>query len=195
MNTKDKPDPDRDTKPTRGGRPTKFTVERVMRFLDAIEAGHFRETAARLAGFSPATLHRWLAIDEEPYLTFQHALEETEAKVEAKALGVVMDRIPNDPRLAMNFLGRRFGGRWGSTREPRPQHSDEPATQPPPSPINVLIVEPGQLDDAVQQRLDVHRQMTGGKTLSQEDLAHHRENDAEKVTADPETAADPEVLA
>ena len=67
--------PDQDLQPSRGGRPTKFTVERVMRFLDAIEAGHFRETAARLAGFSPATLHRWLAIDEEPYLTFKRAVD------------------------------------------------------------------------------------------------------------------------
>jgi hypothetical protein len=187
--------PDRDPQPSRGGRPTKLTEERMMRFLDAIEEGHFREPAARLAGFSPATMYRWLAIDEEPYLTFQRVVEETEAKVEAKALGVIMDRIPDDPRLAMNFLGRRFGERWGSTREPRPQHHDEPAPQPLASPVNVLVVERGQLDDAVEQRLDEHREQTGGNALSQEDLAHHRENDAEKVTADPETAADPEVLA
>ena len=48
---------------------------------------------------------------------------------------------------------------------------------------------------AVQQRLDEHREQTGGNTLSQEDLAHHREDDAEEVAAEPETAADPEVSA
>jgi hypothetical protein len=178
--------PDRDPQPAHGGRPTKLTEERMMRFLDAIEAGHFRETAARLAGFGPATLYRWLSADEEPYLTFQRVVAETEAKVEAKALGVIMDRIPDDPRLAMNFLGRRFGARWGSTREAKPQHDDGSAPEPVASPINVHVVERGELDEIVQQRLDEHRQQTGGSTLSQEDLTHHREAGDDEADTDIE---------
>jgi hypothetical protein len=41
-------------------RPSKFTPERCERFLAALSAGAFRETAARHAGWSPATFYRLL---------------------------------------------------------------------------------------------------------------------------------------
>jgi hypothetical protein len=143
--------------PSKGGRPTKLTPALQDRFVAAIKAGNFRETAARLAGISVATMYRWLAADSEPFLTFQVAVVQAEAELEAKALKVVTDRIPEDARLALAFLAKRFPERWGGGR---PVAHGEPAAPAPTghgSQFNVLVIEQNRLEAAARQHLEAHR--------------------------------------
>jgi len=148
-----------DIEPSPGGRPTRLTTTVQDRFIAAIKAGNFRETAARLAGISPATMYRWLSADQEPYLSFRSAVEAAEAELEASVLKTVTDRIPDDPRLALSFLAKRFPRRWGSSAE-SPLLAHEPATSGPPRQLNVLVVDPAQLQAAAQRHLQAHRQQS-----------------------------------
>jgi len=47
------------------GRPSKLTDELERRLCDALRAGNHLEVAARYAGVSRSTLHRWLAVRPE----------------------------------------------------------------------------------------------------------------------------------
>lgn len=77
-----------------GGRPTKFTPERVERFLTAIKAGHYRNTACDYAGISFQTLRNWIKIAEGPdappeYLEFLDSLKKAEADAEVFDLALI----------------------------------------------------------------------------------------------------------
>jgi hypothetical protein len=63
----------------RGGRPSKLTPERQARIVEAIQAGHFRATAARLAGIGPTTLYRGM----QQFPEFREAVARAEAVVES----------------------------------------------------------------------------------------------------------------
>ena len=146
--------------PAKGGRPTKLTPAVQDRIIAAIRAGHFRESAARLAGISPATLYRWLSAETEPYQAFQEAVVTAEAELEETVLEVVTDRIPDDARLALAFLAKRFPARWGSGT-PAAARIGEPIDQEPPQ-VNVLVIDRNELEDAAQQHLEAHRQRLVG---------------------------------
>ena len=144
--------------PSKGGRPTKLTPAVQNRIIAAIKAGHFRESAARLGGISAPTLYRWLSADEEPYLGFQMAIETAEAELEEAVLEVVTNRIPEDARLALTFLAKRFPERWGSrgssvTDDGRPVEASDASV----SHLNVLVINQRHLDEAAEQHLDSHR--------------------------------------
>ena len=143
--------------PAKGGRPTKLTPAVQERIIAAIKAGHHRESAARLGGISPSMLYRWLSADTEPFLTFQAAVEMAEAELEDEVLGVVTERIPEDPRLALAYLAKRFPGRWGSDARARSTPA-EPVTPAQPQQVNVLVVDRDELDGAAREHLQAHRQ-------------------------------------
>jgi Helix-turn-helix domain of resolvase len=92
----------------RGGRPSKLTPERQARIVESIQAGHFRATAARLAGIGPATLYRGM----QQFPEFREAVARAEAVLEAELVAVVVAATVTDARLAFAFLERRFPERW-----------------------------------------------------------------------------------
>lgn len=147
--------------PAKGGRPSKLTPAVQDRIIAAIRAGHFREPAARLAGISPPTLYRWLKADDEPYLGFQVAVEAAEAELEHETLEVVTGQIPEDPRLALTFLSKRFPARWGPRAPATATHAEPPATMQAPQ-VNVLVVDRDELEGAARQHLEAHRQRLVG---------------------------------
>jgi len=87
------------------------------RICSAIRAGNYAETACRLAGVSPSTFYRWRTRGEQEesgiYADFQEAVEAAEGAAESDLVAVIQSAIPNDPRLAMAFLERRFRQHWG----------------------------------------------------------------------------------
>ena len=151
------------------GRPRKLTPRVERRILDAIRAGHPRSSAAAAAGISSATLYRYLAADDVRARRFQQHVEEAEAELEAVLLKPIMARVPDDPRLALAVLVRRFPHRWGSSREsePLPVAEQEAVL---PSPMNVVVVDPSLIERIAQQRLEEARRAQGTSTVDPSDL-------------------------
>src|SRR3954454_21780854 len=71
------------------GRPSKFTPERRDRFLLALRAGVFPETAARYAGWSPATLYRHLRGTSREHVAFHEQVTQVETELELRLAGTV----------------------------------------------------------------------------------------------------------
>lgn len=94
-------------------RPTKFTHERCARFLAALSTGVFAATAARHAGWSPATLYRILGRTSPDHVAFREDVRRVETELEMRLAGTVTQAAFRDPRLALALLERRFGEHWG----------------------------------------------------------------------------------
>ena len=153
------------------GRPTSDTAETRARFAEGIRAGLSREGASGLAGISPASLYRYLDLDNQDHQAFREALDRAEADLEARAVKVVIDRIPSDPRLALAYLGRRFPERWGSGRRVPSEPSDQSSGEPE-SPSNVLDLDPENLENIAQRLLRDARDRRSGAGPSAADLRY-----------------------
>ena len=119
------------------GRPRKLNPEVVGRFLMAIRAGNYRETAARLAGIGPATMYRWLHDPRPEYAAFRMALDMCEAEVEVEVIGNLFRLSRTSTRAAAFILSRRWPERWRELKRPLTETpADESAT--PPAPENIV---------------------------------------------------------
>jgi hypothetical protein len=100
------------------GRPSKLTEELEQKLCDALRAGNYLEVAARYAGVSRSSVHRWLALGADdgadPRLKqFAEAVSKAEADAEIHAVGVVRKAInQGDTRAAFGYLERRHPARW-----------------------------------------------------------------------------------
>jgi len=100
------------------GRPSKLTDELEQKLCNALRAGNYLEVAARYAGVSRSSVHRWLAQAAEgaadPRLKqFAEAVSKAEADAEIHAVGVVRKAInQGDSRAAFGYLERRHPERW-----------------------------------------------------------------------------------
>ncbi len=87
----------RPREPARGGRPTKYTVPRVVAILGALFDGETRAEAARRAGVSPAAFYVWLSLGRQGHPTYA-PLAEAVANAEcAGALRGGMVRLARHP--------------------------------------------------------------------------------------------------
>ena len=120
-------------------RPSKFTAERCERFLAALRTGVFPETAARHAGWSPATLYRILGAATPEHVAFRDDVRRVETELELRLAGTVTQAAFSDPRLALSLLERRFGERWGR-RAGLLGLASEPATSA--SAGDVVVIDP-----------------------------------------------------
>jgi hypothetical protein len=123
------------------GRPSKLIPEVRDKFLASIRAGNFRETAAKIAGISPATLYRWLGDDREPFRTFLEDVERAEAEFEQSVVASVTSHIPDDPKLALALLAKRFPHPWGPKGEGRGPTRTAPNAVPRP-PLMASTLDP-----------------------------------------------------
>jgi hypothetical protein len=114
------------------GRPAKLNPEVVGRFLTAIRAGNYRETAARLAGIGPSTMYRWLHDPRPEYAAFRMALDICEAEVEAEIIGNLARLSRTSTRAAAFLLERRWPERWAKRKRPPPDAPADTPTAPPP---------------------------------------------------------------
>src|SRR5262249_29102627 len=106
-----------------GGRKSKLTPERQEKILGALLAGNLFSTACRYAGIAEQTGYEWLARGEgkDPrgrtkatvYAKFAEAVRGAEARAEVHAVAIVWQGFADNPRLALDFLGRRYPERWG----------------------------------------------------------------------------------
>lgn len=133
------------------GRPSKFTADRRERFLAALHTGVFPETAARYAGWSPATLYRILAGTSPAHDDFRDDVRRVETELEMRLAGTVTQAAFNDPRLALALLERRFGERWGRRAAWLAGASDQ---RPDGTSSRVVVVEPGLVEAVLPALLE-----------------------------------------
>lgn len=100
---------------------------KIGRLVDLMAQGNYADTAAHLAGISPASVRSWLASAEkgEPrYQLIADVVHLGAAIAESESLGHVR-AAGKDPRnwaAGMTFLERRYPGKWGR----RPEENDTP---------------------------------------------------------------------
>jgi transposase-like protein len=101
-------------------RPSKLTPETKDRIVAAIRAGNYAEPAARSAGISEATYHRWMKRGEREskgiYRDFYEEVRRAEADAEVEAVARLRKAMPDDWRACLSYLERRYTERWGRRR-------------------------------------------------------------------------------
>lgn len=121
-------------------RRSKLTPDVHDRLVEALEAGNYRETAARLAGIGVSTLYSWLERGEADreherateHLELVEAIEKAEADAEQRAISVIERAAvgykdpdgkyhPGQWQAAAWRLERKFPDRWG--RREKVEHS------------------------------------------------------------------------
>ena len=145
------------------GRPTKFTPDRRERFLAALRLGAFPETAARHAGWSPATLYRILAGTSPTHLAFQDDVRRVETELELRLAGTVTHASFTDPRLALTLLERRFAARWGR-RAAVLTRADERSADEAASRDGVVVLEPALIEAVIPVLLEARAGPAGSDT-------------------------------
>ena len=119
-------------------RPTKLTPETVTVLCDALEKGMYLETASRMAGVAPSTLHGWLRrgkiaeqsenpeADELPFLELLDAVKKAQATAEMRAVEVISAAANAGTwQAAAWFLERSNPGAWSRTgRTANASHHD-----------------------------------------------------------------------
>lgn len=97
---------------SRGGRPTKYSKERVAQILDAVEKGATYEIAAGAAGISYQTLNEWRKDKPE----FSEQLAAAEGRAGLKWLGRIEQAADQGTWQAASWLlERRFPHQYGKT--------------------------------------------------------------------------------
>jgi hypothetical protein len=137
-------------------RPTRFTAERRERFLLALTAGSFPEPAARLAGWSPASMYRYLRLTTSAAVAFRHEVLRVETEVELRLVGTLTQAAYRDPRLAMAFLERRFPERWGRKASVAPPLEALEVTKPAAQSADVssmVMLDPEDAQELVSRIL------------------------------------------
>ena len=121
-------------------RRTKWNDPKVQkRIIDAVRAGNYLKTAAKLAGVSADTLHEWISKGRaggegvDPGLVeFVERIELAQAEWEEEAVKVVQQTAqsgaPNTWQAAMTMLERKAPDRWGK-RDKVEIEADKPLLQ------------------------------------------------------------------
>lgn len=104
----------------------KLTPEVERYILTALSVGAYRTDAARLAGISPTTLYKWIEKGESARPNtklgkFAVKVADAEARPKLAAMRTLLDSIrgdpannvPGNPRIALDFLRRRYPDEWG----------------------------------------------------------------------------------
>jgi hypothetical protein len=102
--------------PERPGRPSDFNWNWAGKFLDAVRAGIFLATAARLTGKKPDTVTHWLYIGRKSergvLAEFARRVAQAEAEFEAQATQYVTQAARINPDLALKYLRIRHPERY-----------------------------------------------------------------------------------
>jgi hypothetical protein len=140
-------------------RPSKFTPERRERFLAAFSTGVFAETAARHAGWSPATFYRILGGTSPDHVAFREDVRHVETELELRLAGTVTQAAFRDPRLAMAMLERRFSERWGRRAELAAplEQLVRPGAPPPPQRERTVFLPMEALTELTRKLLEDKR--------------------------------------
>jgi hypothetical protein len=100
----------------------KITRELVTVLCDALEAGHYREVACKLAGIDRKTLLNWMKRGSREksglYRELYEAVERAEAKAEEYHLGNIKDASKKNWFASAWYLERKHPERWAKRDAP-----------------------------------------------------------------------------
>ena len=102
-----------------GGRKTKLNDDRIKAICKYVEEGLTYETAARLAGIDPATLHRWRREGAQAKRGLKKKLVEELEVANAKAQQKLVAQVKQEKGGAKWILERRWPHDWGQKIEVR----------------------------------------------------------------------------
>jgi predicted DNA-binding protein (UPF0251 family) len=145
--------------PKKRGRPSKLTKTVAAKIVEYLEVGNYQETAARAAGISRSTFHRWMKRGADAksrgkdsrYRDFRDSVKKAEAEAEVRAVKCVIDASETKWQAAMTYLERKFPERW--SRGERREHSG--AIERPVQNLSVLS------DEELDQLLVLTAKMEG----------------------------------
>jgi len=140
------------------GRPTKLTKPVQDRIVELLAAGNYQETAARAAGISRSTFHRWMKRGahakqrgkDSRYRDFRDSVKKAEAVAEVAAVKCVIDASETKWQAAMTFLERKFPERW--SRGERVEHSG--TIEQPTIDLSVLTDEELDTLDTITAKIE-----------------------------------------
>lgn len=109
------------------GRPRKLTAELKENITNAVRAGNYAKVACQASNIDESTFYRWVRIGEDQaqldeadrdsalddFYQFYLSISEAEANSEVTIVSGIHDKIPDDPRLGLDFLARKHPERWG----------------------------------------------------------------------------------
>jgi hypothetical protein len=131
------------------GRPSRLTPEATERFVQAIGAGVPPETAARYAGFSPASYYRYVKGTTPAHAAFREAALRAQTTLEVLLAGTLTRAALRDPKWALTLLERRFSEHWAR----RQQADPAPAQGAAPSSADEMVVLDAALVEILVPRL------------------------------------------
>jgi hypothetical protein len=151
-------------------RPTKLTPDAIERFVNAIGAGAFPEVAARFAGFSPASMYRYLRGSTPEHAAFRDAAVKAQVDLEVRLSGTLVQEAMSEPKWALVLLERRFGDRWAA-RAPsdRTPSDSRPADRRPPD--DVVTLDAALVEVLVPRLLAAGDRLRAGESGGSEDVA------------------------
>jgi hypothetical protein len=91
-----------------GGRPTKYSEQRIEQILGLLRLGNYKSTSCRAVGIDPDTLRNW----EKSHPGLTERLEGAEGMAEASIVAEVRRSLPQQPHLGLGLLARRWPSRW-----------------------------------------------------------------------------------
>lgn len=140
------------------GRPTSLTPETQAKFLEAIDKGLPRTTAAAYAGVHRTTYFRWMREAEqgaEPFATFATAVEKAEADHQERLIGIIAGHAADTPQAAQWLLERRYPVEWSQRVQ---AHTDKQLEA-----IFMLLKQQGRVDNTTLRAL--RDAVTGARQL------------------------------
>jgi len=101
-----------DKAPPKKGRPTHYTYTNVHKLLKAIMGGMPIATAATLIGLEETEIYQW----KSKYPDFSRCLSQGRAILEEALSRTVLGGTAKHPKLALDFLERRFPQNWAPAK-------------------------------------------------------------------------------
>jgi hypothetical protein len=151
-------------------RPSKLTAEATERYVKAIGAGAFPEVAARFAGFSPASLYRYLQGSTPEHAAFRDAALKAQVDLEVRLSGTLVQEAMSEPKWALVVLERRFGERWAARvpADDTPADSRRADRRPPD---DVVTLDAALVEVLVPKLLAAGDRLRAGASGGTDDVA------------------------
>ncbi|HEY8869785.1 MAG TPA: hypothetical protein VIM30_10375 [Candidatus Limnocylindrales bacterium] len=150
-------------------RPSRLSPEATERFIKAIAAGSFPEVAARYAGFSAASLYRYMRGSRPEHAAFRDLVQKAVTDLEVRLAGTLTQAAMRDPVWALKVLERRFGDRWLLRTSDRDTIANERGATGRAS-GEVIPLDPAFIEVIVPRLLEAGQRLRSGDPVEAPDI-------------------------
>lgn len=165
-------------------RPSKLTPEAREKFVKAIGAGSYPEVAARFAGFSPASLYRYLRGSTPERAAFRDAALLAQAELEIRLTGILVQEARSEPKWAAFLLERRFRDRWAARAPSEATAADRrPADRRPPE--DIVTLDATLIEVLVPKLLDAGERLRSGASSDPDAVTRFEDRGPRRTSSEP----------